>query len=385
MKMFVIIFLSLLCSFLLLYSIGIFNFGPIIRNENFNNFAKQRTHAVNKSATWNIGVVNDESSAMGKEVSEGINKTILLINKEGGVKGKKISVSIKNTNNDYMKNKQYTQFFCNRMDTAYLIGAMSTVQVKVTRALTQFQALPAVTPISQISPELDPQQPETFDSLYAPCDVIMPPLIMFFKEKQYKNILLVSTENIYDGGMLAIDLTNRLAKDPFFKDVFRINYSSPAQMNELYHSLKISQENCSFDIIVFTDIPADLEVLGKVIKELKINIPVVGLDALDTTDLTRYTRNFPVELYIIKYDGSLLSPEYEKLWQAKFSEKPKIWEQYGIISCLVFKDALNAIDHYDSITLASKIREMIKIRLMSKEYIFGAKVVKIETEFENKE
>lgn len=384
MRIFIIAFLALLSIFLFLYSIGAFGFGSIIRNEHFNNFAKQRIRAVNHSPTWNIGVANDESTAMGREVSEGINRAAMLINEQGGVKGKKIVVTIKNTHDDYVKNKQYTQFFCNRMDTAFFIGAMNTVEVKPTRTLTQFQALPGITPISLISPELDLLQPEIFSSLYEPFDVIMPPLIAFFKEKKYKNILIVSTQNIYDGGMLSMNLTDRLEKDSFFMDVFRINYSTPAQTTELYHSLKIFQENRNFDVIVFTDTPADLEVLGKVMRELKINIPVVGMDSLDITDLAKYTVNFPAELYIIKYSGSLLSPEYEKIWQKKFSQKLKIWEQYGIISCLIFRDAINELGHYSPQALGAKIREMAKARLKSKEYVFAAKVVKFETAAENK-
>jgi len=379
MRIFIIVFLALLSVFLLLYNMGAFGFGSIIRNEHFNNFAKQRTRAVEQSPTWNIGVVNDETNAMGREVSEGINRAIKLINEQGGVKGKKIAVTFKNANDNYVKNKQYTQFFCDRMDTAYFIGAMASVQVKPTRTLTQFQALPGITPISLISPELDQLQPEIFSSLYEPFDVIMPPLIAFLKEKKYKNILLVSTQNIYDGGMLAMNLTDRLEKDSFFKDVFRINYSTPAQTTELYHSLKIFQENRNFDVIVFTDTPADLEVLGKVMQELKISIPVVGMDSLDITDLAKYTVNFPADLYIVKYSGSLLLPEYEKMWQEKFSEKPKVWEQYGIISCLIFKDAINDLEHYDPQALGAKIREMAKARLKSKEYVFDAKVVKFES------
>ena len=380
MKIFIIAFLSLLCAFLFMYALGFFGYGSIIRNEHFNAFVKQRIQAVEKSPEWNIGVVNDESDSMGREISTGIARAVRLINEQGGVKGKKIIATIKNVNDDYEQNKYMTQHFCNLMDTAYFIGAMYAVQVEQTRALTHFQALPGVTPISQMSRDLEPLAPETFNSLYDPSEVIMPPLMAFLKAKSYRNILVVSTPNIYEGGLFAMELTNRLTKDSFFQDVFRINYSPPAQQSELYHSLKVFQENRSFDAIVFTDQPADLKTLGQVMRELNITIPVIGMDSLDISDLAKYVVDFPAELYLVKYSGSLLTEEYEKLWQAKFKEKPKTWEQYGIISCLIFRDALNAIDRYDPAKLSAKIKELAAARLKSKEYVFNADIVKFEPE-----
>ena len=126
----------------------------------------------------------------------------------------------------------------------------------------------------------------------------------------------------------------------------------------LKQPLKRLYENSNIDAIIFTDTPENLQVFGRVMRELKINLPVFGNDQLAVSTLPHYIRECDFPLYYVTFQGNILPEDISRRYVALFKRTPDIKEQFGIMGCLLFRDALVSLKAYEPTAVGEKLKEL---------------------------
>ncbi len=336
----IILLLGVLCIFLALDSFGIFNFGRISQDDGFSIFAEQRQEAVNRHPVWRIAVLGsytDQSYI--SEVAQGIGRIALLLNIDGGILGKPLEITYVEPQDDSYATRLAVQKLCEQQDLAYLIGPVSTSRLREVRTLCQYYALPALAPFSPLSPELPVLKPDIYGTLY-PTRLLFDPLVRRLKEMDCRNLLFISRGTDSYSSVFTNLLSETLRQDPFFREIHRIDFLPPANDTHFLQPLKRLCENSETDAIIFTDTPETLQVLGRVMQELQIHLPVFGNDLLAVPTLPHYIRECGFPLYYVTFEGNILPKEIAKRYTDLFRRTPGIKEQLGIMGCLLFRDVL---------------------------------------------
>lgn len=352
----VILLLGALCVFLALDTFGVFRFGRISQDDGFSAHADRRRGAVNRSGVWRIAVLGDYADqSYISEVAPGIGRIALLLNMDGGILGKPVEITYIEPQDDSYATRLAALKLCEQPDVAYLIGPVSTSRLREVRTLCRYYALPALAPFSPPSPELPVLEPDIFGTLY-PTRLLFEPLIQRLKEMDCRNLLFISAGTDSYSSVFTNMLTENLRQDLFFREIHRIDFIPPANENHFLQPLKRLYENADIDAVIFTDTPENLQQLGRVMRELKIDLPVFGSDLLAVSTLPHYTRDCDFPLYYVTFQRNILPDELAERYQALFHRSPGIKEQFGIMGCLLFRDAVAELGTYDPVAVGEKLK-----------------------------
>ncbi|MEI6034243.1 MAG: hypothetical protein WCS65_08210 [Verrucomicrobiae bacterium] len=374
----IIVSLAALAAFLLLASIGIFQYGAPSENAAFSRFERERIRAVSSAPAWHVGFVNNESVADAREISEGVRFSLGRINAAGGILGKKIELAAFDTGGDFVANKCHVSRLSEDRTTAFLLAPYYTFEVPSTRAISSFYAVPTLAP-SVIKPESLPKlSPDLFLTALPSIDLWTRPVVAALRDRGVKDVLVIGPEIEHMGGVFAARIEDDLRQDKHFGEVFRCSYEPPASYQVLYQSLKFYRDNRTFDAIVFTSTVVDLQILGKVMKAANISIPVYGMNILEHADLREYARDFPAELTYTRTEGCLIDRDDYDDWVFQFGSPPGQWAQYGILSCELFRDALKQNGRYSPTKLIETIEKLLRERNLSGKYQLKAELTKFQ-------
>lgn len=354
----IILALGALCVFLALDSFGILNFGRISQDDGFSAYAGRRAKAVNHSDVWHIAVLGEyDDQAYISEVAQGIGRIALMLNMDGGILGKSVELHYAEVPEDSYAARLATRKLCDQPGIAYMIGPVSTAHLREVRTLCQYYALPTLAPFSPLSPELPALEPDIFGSLY-PTRLLFDPLIQQLKQMKCRNLLFIAAESDSYSSVFTNLLTLQLRHDDFFHEIHRINFIPPANDSHFLQPLKRLYENTDIDAIIFTDTPDNLPALGRVMRELNINLPVFGNDQLDVPTLHHYIRECKFPLYYVAFQGNILPEQIAERYTALFHRTPGIKEQLGIMGCLLFRDAVTELGTYEPAAVGEKIKQL---------------------------
>ena len=92
MKNGIILLLSALVIFLLLFSIGAFRHSDLMVQDEYSKQQKKRIAEVSRSTEWNIGIAASVADPVSKQVIHGIRIAAEIVNAEGGVLGRGIRI-----------------------------------------------------------------------------------------------------------------------------------------------------------------------------------------------------------------------------------------------------------------------------------------------------
>ena len=369
MKNVIIILLSILVVFLLLFSIGAFRHNDIMARDEYSNLRRKRVAEVSRAQEWNIGIAASVSDPVDKQVIHGIRIATEIVNQEGGVLGREIRLLLEDSRNSFSEHKFLIQDFCEDFSTAMLIGAFSTQSVKSSRSLTQFHGLPLLSPPAAAPERLPELTPELFLPVHPPLSFWTVPIIQELQKRKCRRVLIIAQENSWYGGVFASHLENAMEETHAFTDIFRNSFSPPAELQTFHQLLSIFQENRIFDAIVFSGGMEELAKLGQVMTSLNITLPVFCTEFSDNVNRKRVKLQFPAGLYIPKVSGMIAdSPRFEQEWRRRFGSDPGIWEQYGALCIFFFARALETCGRYEPEELVYAMREEWRILMDRQTY-----------------
>lgn len=354
----IILLLGTTCVFLAFYSFGIFNFVFFPQDDGFAAYAEQRKGAVNRLPVWRIAVLgNYMDQSYISEVAQGIGRIALLLNMDGGILGKPLEITYAEPQDDSYVTRLATLKLCEQPDIAYLLGPISSSRLREVRTLCQYYALPALAPFSPLSSELPILDPDIFGTLY-PTHLLLEPLTQQLKRMNCHNLLFISRGTGSYSSVFTNMLTENLRKDSYFDEIHRIDFIPPANDSHFLQPLKRLYENSNIDAIIFTDTPENLQVLGHVMRDLKIDLPVFGNDLLAVSTLPHYIRECDFPLYYVTFQGNILPEDVSRRYTALFKRTPGIKEQLGIVGCLLFRDAIESLKTYEPAAVGEKLKNL---------------------------
>ncbi len=379
MKNSLLAILAALALFLFLYAIGAFNYGSLIGDEGFRRHAEARRAGVARTPGWQIALVGDFiRPGHDHEVADGVIAAVNFINRTGGVLGREINLQLLSPENDLAANRLLTEEQAKSNSIALLIGAMKSEQAESTRALTQRQALPMVTPAALHPGELPPLAPDLFVSTAPPPEVWSAPILRQLTTSGIRKVLVITPEEAGEGAFFALHLESVLGRHPEFTEIFRCGYTYPARVAELENLLRQLHGSRLFEAILFTGPAADLEALGTALRASGVRLPVFGAVSLDTVLLPRYARDFPNALYYPRLTERLIDEGQADLWKTGNGTEPTLAEQSGMLAVSVFREALESLGAYEPAAVGRSMRQILAERLKPSGNTLRATLVKYD-------
>ena len=359
MKNAVIAALSLALGFLLLQSLGAFQFGSGIDRNHRSHFVDRRTSAVERSDCWLLttGVLKDDPISCG--VLEGITCAVEMLNAAGGVLNKPFRLETADVDRTPKSHLRTVQAFCDRIDAAVYYGPTHTRSVPGVRALSQFQGLPCIAPMTPYDPSWAELSPDNYVSLYPPLHLWTDKLAQALaSQNAVDKVLIVSPEDGSYGWLFANDCERSIRQALPHAEVFRYTYTAPLDDEELRHFIQLYDENRGLDAIVFTGEADDMLICARVQNTMNITLPVYGSDMLDIPDKEHDWQSLPFPLIIPRCDMNAPSPNFNQTFSTFSGHAPTVWNMLGAHAVFMTAQALRENQGYHPDSLVQSIRAL---------------------------
>ena len=359
MKNTLLLLLSICCVFLLLLSLGTFEgFAPL--GESTQQRAQgQRIKAVNKAATFQLAIVIDEHKAHTMQTMHGVELALDMVNEQGGVGGKKLElITLQGAYNQQLYCERVQQV-CDQYDVAALIGPLSTDSLSSARALTQFAALPLVSPVTVVPDTLPALQPDNYVTFFPALSLWVEAMLDHMQARDIKNLLIISPQSGSYGDIFSAALER--SSDNGLEQVLRVNYQEPLRRRELRRAIVnyglIDSPDCA---LFFAGEVEDLPELLALLQQVGLgDVPLYGTDNLVTPQGYKLQ---PVQGTFYLPEVSFTAPfarfeEFATRYAASYGYSPDFHGILGAQSVFALAQALQEMEHYDPFALVQQLKE----------------------------
>lgn len=358
MKNAIIAALSLALVFFVLQSLGVFEAGSLVDRNYRSHFLKERTKAVNKAKQWHFAVLADDLIPQSTEAVEGLLFATEVMNSQGGLLGKKIVLDVRTTGSGLEEQRRTIQTFCDNFATAAVFGPPHTAAVPSLRALSQFHALPLISPMSQPDPLMPVLDHDPYVSLYPRLTLWTESLAWHLKHNGYKRILLIGHDDTASYAWIYANACDSAIRHTLPEaEIFRFNYTPPLNEDELQHFVELYAENRGLDAVVLAGSIQDILTTDRLWQKLNLHFPVYGSDLLHGADIPPLS--FPLSLPACTLSGT--DQEFEQQWHARNPEAgaPSIWTWLGASSLRLLCQAIEERGSYDADAVTDRVRVLV--------------------------
>lgn len=274
MKNTLIALLTTALLFFLLHALGMFEFGSIFDNEYRNWYVDKRAEAVNRTPAWKIAVPQYKHDKPACESEKGAMLAVELINKSGGVLGKPIELIHCEDVETAPQYNNAVQRFCNDFSIAALLGPYHSRDIPTARALTQYQGLPLISPITVASEKLPELEADNFITFFPPLRDWVEVLLEDMEARGYREVLLVSPESDSYGDIFCTALERASRSRLNGCRVVRINYQSPLRGQKIMSMVQNYTHGGGMNAVFFGGNHDDYIEFGHLLEKLGISRPV---------------------------------------------------------------------------------------------------------------
>lgn len=365
MKNGIIILLALICIFFLLNALGVFQFGSIIDRNHRTWHENMREKAVRKSLALKLGTAYDRMDQPAAEAIQGVELAMEMLNREGRVPGRKLELVKRDDVTTLPQYSAAVQGFCDDPSIAAVIGPFSSGYIPAGRALTQFQGLPLISPLTVSSEKLPPLDPDNFVTFFPPLELWVEAILGDMAKKGYRNLLIISPETGTYGDIFCTALERMSHQRPAFNRVYRLNYQLPLRRRDLLRAVRNYSGEQFSNVVFFGGTFSDFPEFAALMKELKMTFPVYGSDDLYIPQ----TRNMelPFTLFLPRAVIRKQDTPFVKEWKRRFGKEPSYHTILGAESIFAIAEALNQDGGYVPQKFVETLREIRKQRLRDPE------------------
>lgn len=365
MKNGIIILLALICIFFLLNALGVFQFGSIIDRNHRTWYENMREKAVRKSPALKLGTAYDRTDQPAAEAIQGVELAMEMLNREGRVPGRKLELVKRDDVTTLPQYSAAVQGFCDDPSIAAVIGPFSSGYIPAGRALTQFQGLPLISPLTVSSEKLPPLDPDNFVTFFPPLELWVEAILGDMAKKGYRNLLIISPETGTYGDIFCTALERMSHQRPAFNRVYRLNYQLPLRRRDLLRAVRNYSGEQFSNVVFFGGTFSDFPEFAALMKELKMTLPVYGSDDLYIPQ----TRNMelPFTLFLPRAVIRKQDTPFVKEWKRRFGKEPSYHTILGAESIFAIAEALNQDGGYVPQKFVETLREIRKQRLRDPE------------------
>jgi ABC-type branched-subunit amino acid transport system substrate-binding protein len=367
-KNIIIVILSLFLAFFIYLKMdNSSSFNYIDRDFQKEN-AEDRSKAVESASNVEIVVVIGNDNYTAKESLQGIKTAVDLINAGNGVKGKKINLLVKYTDGTKPKYLEAVQEFCTPKKVAACIGPYISAFTPSTRAITQFESVPLVSPMTIYSEKLPPLNPDNFVSYFPQLDIWIKALMDNMSQHSYKNLLIISPKNNSYGDIFSTALQSYNNQQKIFDAIYRVNFQPPMNRQAIQNSLVGHEAIGTIDAIFFAGDYDDYLRLKVALKNMKMIVPVYTTEDLNVDDIDK--DDYPGELVVpILRVTKLFNQDFAKEYKKQYGAEPNF---NIILSGMVIYDISEQIakNGYEPIDLSKKLRKKAELFYEDKDAYF---------------
>ena len=358
MKNGIIILLALICIFFLLNALGVFQFGSIIDRNHRTWYENMREKAVRKSPALKLGTAYDRTDQPAAEAIQGVELAMEMLNREGGVLGRKLELVKRDGVTTLPQYSAAVQEFC---DDPSIAAVISSGYIPAGRALTQFQGLPLISPLTVSSEKLPPLDPDNFVTFFPPLELWIEAILGDMEKKGYRNLLIISPETGTYGDIFCTALERMSHQRPAFNRVYRLNYQLPLRRRDLLRAVRNYSGEQFSNVVFFGGTFSDFPEFAALMKELKMTLPMYGSDDLYIPQ----TRNMalPFTLFLPRAVIRKQDTPFVKEWKRRFGKEPSYHTVLGAESIFAIAKALKKDGGYAPQKLVESLREIRKQRL----------------------
>lgn len=358
MKNAIIAVLSILLIFFVLQSLGAFQYGPAIDRNYRDHFVRERVDAVTDAPEWVAAVTHIKDYALSEDALLGMRCAVEMINAEGGVLGKPFRLEVGATGLSLEDHRRAVQSFCAAPSTAFYFGPFQTEYVPSVRALTQYQGLPCIAPMTVSDPLWEKLEPDNYLSLYPPLRLWAEALAEDMISRGYDKILIISPSSGTYGWIYASAVESAIRLKNPHAEIFRINYESPVTESGLLRSLLIYEENRDIDAVVFAGQFDELLVYDAVTRRARRRTPVYGDDVLDFSGIAEQSARLGFPLFVPECRLAPPSPDFVAAYRERTGKDPSIWSVLGARAIFFAAEALRRNGAYHPDRLIETMRAL---------------------------
>ena len=284
-----------------------------------------------------------------------------MLNREGGVLGRKLELVKRDGVTTLPQYSAAVQEFCDDPLIAAVIGPFSSGYIPAGRALTQFQGLPLISPLTVSSEKLPPLDPDNFVTFFPPLELWIEAILGDMEKKGYRNLLIISPETGTYGDIFCTALERMSHQRPAFNRVYRLNYQLPLRRRDLLRAVRNYSGEQFSNVVFFGGTFSDFPEFAALMKELKMTLPVYGSDDLYIPQ----TRNMalPFTLFLPRAVIRKQDTPFVKEWKRRFGKEPSYHTVLGAESIFAIAKALKKDGGYAPQKLVESLREIRKQRL----------------------
>ncbi len=359
MKNAIVATLSLALIFFMLHSFGAFDAGELVDRNYRGHFARERERHVAKSKNWLFGYTFVVGSDISEATVMGIHFAADQLNEKGGVLGRPVRLEGRATEREPQAQTRAVQHFCDNFSAAVYFGPAYTAGVPAVRALSQFQGLPLVSPLTLQDPLLPKLEPENYVPLLPHVSFWTNAIVAAVKKLDPKRVLVVAPGELASYGEFFANAFEHTARRELPRaEVYRYNYDvNIADSEGFRHIIDLYKENRGVDAVIYAGGRDTLPLLVEALTREGLKVPVFGSDMLFGTD----ENNAPIPdfpLYIPELTTKSMAGDFGRAWREQKGREANYWNHIGAMAVYLTCEAIKQEGGYDTDTLPQRIREL---------------------------
>ncbi len=320
-----------------------------------------RINSVNSSSKLNISMIFDAKDFAQSEYAEGVLKAVALINKNGGIKGRLLNLSVDDTASDKRKYLALLEKYCRPTDVAICIGPFDANYVVSGRALTHEAAVPYLSVVPVMNEKLPVLADENFVSYSPNINDLAKPLLKSMIDDDVNNIIILSPEGDSYGSMFSTVIERKLSLQPNAKGIFHISYQQPFSKEQFSRILDFYIKDKNINNVFFSGNSKELESFVEILKGYDSEVTIYGTQLLQDDATVKNASNFNWRLPVFDFlkANSKVADNLQKL-----DNTTSYRSVIGASMIFTFSDILEKQKKYDPNSIVNTMKKEIAERFL---------------------
>ena len=312
-----ITFLSLTILGFILHHLGGFENLNLAGNDERSQHSEKRTKNVRKTTEFIIGSVYRSKDIPAAESVKGA----MLASEILQSRGKNVKYV---TFPDYKKRPEATaelQKLCVDYKVGAVLGPGNSELLTSFRAISQFYALPLISPITVCPDKLPPLEYDNYVSFFPPLEKWVNAILAHMKENNIRKILIITPGNGAYGEIFSSELERNSKDIQNDFQVYRMTYPHPLRVTYFNNSLTNYDGQHKVDAIFFGGIADELPELIQILKNHNIKLPVYVSDDIIRNEI-KIPEKISFKLFLPEAEVPVSNSKWLDLYVKKYKMQP---------------------------------------------------------------
>ena len=316
-KNFIIAFLALALLGFILCSLGVFESLSFAGRDERSQHAEKRAKAVRATPETVIGSVYSSQDIPAAESVKGATIAAEIL-KNGGKNIKYVTVD---NCHKQPETAAELQKLCTDYRVSAILGPGNSEMLTSLRAISQFYAMPLISPITVRPDKLPPLEHDNYISFFPPLEKWVDAILEHMQKNNIRKILIITPGNGTYGEMFS-SVLERKSKDSLGDfQIYRMSYPHPLRATYFSNSLANYGGQHKVDAIFFGGIANELPELIQILKNHNIDLPVYVSDDIIRNEI-KIPEQASCKLFLPEAEVPVSNPQWQELFVKRYNTQP---------------------------------------------------------------